>query len=343
MLSGIPLGHLADRRGPREVQVLLIIGMAICTLAKVWIATFWQFALVTIVNQMLDRGVAGVAGGLIAGSLEGNHRIRARAYSRTAMAIGLTIGSGLAAVPLHFGTPTAYRTALVIDTLTFAAAGLTYLRLPRVPPKNPAQANSPLAALRDTRYVLMTGLFAALFLYAPVLSFAIPLWVVQRTTIAPTTLSALYAINTTCFVLLQIPVSRRIETVEAGIRAVGAAGVLLFAGCGCYAGTAYLPGPGAFTLLVCGVVTQACAGVLASSAQFCLSFQLAPDDAQGQYQGLVSTGTALSSAVGPTVLTLLVLRLGPPGWLLFGAVLVAAASMLAPTAGAMHRLRQQPR
>jgi len=61
-----------------------------------------------------------------------------------------------------------------------------------------------------------------------------------------------------------------------------------------------------------------------SSATFAVIFDLAPDWAQGQYQGAYQTGRQIGNMAAPPVLTALVIGLGAPGWLGLTAIFVTA-------------------
>ncbi|WP_338019443.1 hypothetical protein [Saccharothrix deserti] len=61
-----------------------------------------------------------------------------------------------------------------------------------------------------------------------------------------------------------------------------------------------------------------------------IGFGLAPADKQGQYQGFYGTGTAVARTVGPLLPTTLVLGGGVVGWLLLGALFLAAALAMTP-------------
>jgi hypothetical protein len=60
-----------------------------------------------------------------------------------------------------------------------------------------------------------------------------------------------------------------------------------------------------------------------SAASFELNFALAPAHAQGQYSGLFGLGPGFASAGAPSVLGVLCISWGAPGWLVMGAVFVA--------------------
>jgi hypothetical protein len=82
------------------------------------------------------------------------------------------------------------------------------------------------------------------------------------------------------------------------------------------------------------VLTAAAVHVLGelwlSSATFAVVFDLAPDWAQGQYQGALQTGRQIGNMLTPPLLTALVIGWGAPGWIALAAVFVSAGFAYPP-------------
>src|SRR5437660_487184 len=53
LVAGVPVGHLADRRGPREVSVVLGVLAALVMAAFTMVHVFWQFLLVAVVENLV--------------------------------------------------------------------------------------------------------------------------------------------------------------------------------------------------------------------------------------------------------------------------------------------------
>ena len=87
-------------------------------------------------------------------------------------------------------------------------------------------------------------------------------------------------------------------------------------------------------LLAAGALVQVIGELLQSSGSFLLGFDLAADEAQGQYQGVWNTSMSISTMVAPTVLALLPLGLGVPGWIILG-VWFALIGVAVRTGGAL--------
>jgi MFS family permease len=88
--------------------------------------------------------------------------------------------------------------------------------------------------------------------------------------------------------------------------------------------------PVAVALLLVATLVHVSGELLQSAGGWAVSFGLAPEDRQGEYQGLFSTGFAATSMLAPAVLTALCVTWGWPGWLVLGAVFVTAGVGMVP-------------
>lgn len=94
-------------------------------------------------------------------------------------------------------------------------------------------------------------------------------------------------------------------------------------------------GSAAVAVLVVAMVALTVAELFHMPGAWGVSFGLAPEDRQGRYLGAFAMGTRIYDAAGPALVSGLVLGLGPPGWLVLGALLLAAS--LATAAAASRR------
>ncbi len=84
-----------------------------------------------------------------------------------------------------------------LDAVAFLGCALILGMLPAVAPAaGPAGGGSGLAVLRDRPYALLALLNALMLLRMPLLSLALPLWIVERTAAPGWTVSALFVLNT---------------------------------------------------------------------------------------------------------------------------------------------------
>ncbi|MGI8612428.1 MAG: MFS transporter [Nocardioidaceae bacterium] len=339
ILSGVPMGHLGDKRGARELLIMLLVLAAPVAAAAALVTNATEFVLAASGLAVLDRGSAAVRAGLIASASVGPERIRTRAYLRSVTNIGITIGAGIGALALLADTRAAYVVLLLINALTYLATAVVLRRHPHVPPTPKHEAAPIWQVFRDRPYVVVTILMASMAIQYSILDVGIPLWV-DRYTSAPTwVVSVLFVVNTVTVVLFQVRVSRRVEHVATAAKVISSSGFVFFAACGLLALAAGRSVATAVALLLAGGLMHAFGELLQAAAQFCLGQELAPGHAQGQYQGLASTGFSLSTMLAPTVITLLPITLGALGWWLLGGVFVALGLALVPAVGWAARTR----
>jgi Na+/melibiose symporter-like transporter len=331
LLAGIPFGHLADRRGPRTLFVVLSLLLSVLALLYLAIGTFWQFLALASVIAILDRGSNAVRFALIADVTQGSAaRVSARAYLRSMTNIGVTAGAGLGAIALSFGTAASYRLMFCVYVVLGVIAAFVVLAVPRVEPR-PKPADGPVwIALRDRGYLAVSGLNAAISIHYSVIDVAIPVWVVDHTD-APHWAAALpLIVNAAGVAVLQVRVSRGIVDTAGAARATRIAGLLLLASMALFATASRGDAAVAISVLAVAAMAQTAGELLQSSGSFLLGFDLAAEQAQGQYQGVWNTSTSVSSMLAPTVMALLPLGLGVPGWIILGGWFALSGALFVP-------------
>src|SRR5205814_10661741 len=90
------------------------------------------------------------------------------------------------------------------------------------------------------------------------------------------------------------------------------------------AASAGVPVWAAVPLLLTGAFVHVLGELRHSAAGWGISFGLAPDHAQGQYQATYGMGNQLGRMLAPAVLTWLVLVLGGVGWVVLAVTLAVA-------------------
>jgi len=339
LLSGVPMGHIGDRIGGRELIIVLLLVGAAAAMVAAFVETFWQFVLQASVLAIFDRGSAAVRGGLIASTSTGPERIRTRAYLRSVTNVGLAIGGGGAALALIADTKAAYVAVIAVNAATYVLTAIVLRSYPHIDPV-PAEDGAPITQVfRDTPYVVMTALMAAMAVQYAILDVGVPLWVDNYTEAPTWTVSLLFVINTVVVVLFQVAVSRRVETVVVAARVISLSGMVFWTACVLFALSEGRSTNWAIGLLVAAGIVHVVGELLQAASQFCLGQDLAPDHAQGQYQGLASTGFSLSAMIAPTVITLLPIKLGGLGWWILGGIFVVLGVALPPVVAWAQRTR----
>jgi len=346
----VPLGRLADQVGARPVYSALLLVEALATATYLVVRSYPAFLATATVAAVADRGVNGVVGAFIHNITAGTERARTRAYLRSVTNIGVALGTALAAAALQIDTLAAHSTLVFATAILFAGAGLLLLRVPVNPqpirrpaptkdaPTKRRSGRSRRTAFHDPAYlpvVLTNGLLA---LHFEILGFAVPLWVATRTEAPRWMVSVVLVVNTVLVVLLQVRTSKRVGTVLAAAHAVRRAGLLLAFSCLILGTVSYLPVALAAVSLVAFAVVYTAGELWHASAEFFLSFDLAPDNAQGDYQAVFALGRGLARAAAPTLFALVVLRSGMSGWAATAVVLLGASVATASAARRASRL-----
>ena len=330
LLAGIPAGHLGDIRGPRNVLVGLALGEGAGVAAYALVDGFLAFVLVASVVTTVDRSANAVRSGMIAALGAPGARVRLRAYLRAVTNVGITVGAPIGGLALVADTHTAYLVVILVNAATFVVAALLILRVPPVPPRPHTGDGPRLAVLRDRPFVLVAVVHAFLALHFALLDVALPLWIVHRTEAPKWLVAVLLLMNTVTVVAFQVRASRGVETVAQGAVALRRAGIVLAVACVIFAMSGGVSAPVAVTLLLVATMVHVTGELLQSAGGWAVSFGLAPEDRQGEYQGLFSTGFAATSMLAPAVLTALCVTWGWPGWIVLGAVFTAAGVGMVP-------------
>jgi MFS family permease len=332
MLAGVPLGCLADRWGPRRVAVALAALTSIALAAFLVVRSFPFFVVAAAAYCCCQGGLAAARQALLARLVGPAQRTRIRARLQAVANAGIAVGAALGAAALSFDNPPAYLAVFAMDAASFAVAAVLLCGLPEVVAPRPTETTPvKFAVLRDRRYALITLLNAVMCLNMPLLSLGLPLWIVVRTDAPAAMAAVLLVVNTLGVVLLQVPVARQVTGPRSAARAAGRAGWLMLAACVVYAlsggGTSVMA---TVAVLLAGAVIQVLGEMMAGAAGWELSFALAPDHQQGQYQGLFSMAPQIARTAGPALLTTLLISWGTVGWLVLGGLFLAAGLAIGP-------------
>jgi MFS family permease len=330
-VAGVPLGHLADRRGPRGVAILLALCTAAALVLLLFVRSFVPFVVVACVYSSAISGLTAARQALLAGIVTPVERTRVRAALAAAINGGIAIGAALGGLALEIDTATAYLAVFAVDAVSLVVSALVLLRVPAVAATVGVRGEPRLAVLRDRPYALVSLLNMVLQLHIPMITLAIPLWIVERTNAPGWTVSALLVLNTVSIVLCQVSVANRVTSLDAAVRFIRYAGVTLLVACVVFATSGFgAPAWLAVAVLLLAAGMQAAAEMMQASGAWEISFGLAPEARHGQYQGFFGSGFTVARMLGPLLVTTLVLGWGTAGWLLLGGVFVLAAVAMGP-------------
>ncbi|MFI9203248.1 MFS transporter [Streptomyces sp. NPDC053048] len=326
---GVPLGRVADRRGPRGTAVLLALTTGSAVASFLFVRGFLPFLLAACLYATAQSGLAAARQALLAGLVAKEERTGALAHLQSTLNAGLAVGAALGGLALSHGSRPAYLGVFTIDALSFLLCALLLSRLPAVAPV-PAVRGVKLEVLRDRPYAVVTLLNAVLLLRMPLLGLGLPLWITERTDAPAWLVSALFVLNTGAVMLFQVRTARSVSGLPTAARAIRRSGVLMLLTCGIFPLSAGRSPWVAVAVLVGGSVVLVAAEMLQSAGSWQIGFDLAPAGRIGEYQGFFGTGTTVARTLGPLTLTGLLVGMGALGWVLLGGLFLAASYALSP-------------
>lgn len=333
-LAGIvlttPLGYVVDRSGAKTVYLTALMVLAGCYCGLVLIHSLWTFTLLACAIAAGEATARAAGNTMIATAVPASERVRVRAILRSTNNAGIALGSLAGGIPLMLNSRGGYVALLLANATTFVVAAAIVSRARRVDVAPPPAAAPRMVALRDRPFLafaLVDGFVAAM--YNELLSFALPLWLLAYTHASVALVSVALLINTLGCVLLQLWASRGTHTAAAAIP-VGRRGALVVAAsCIIFAATSGQPSWLVAALVATAAVVHVLGELWLSSATWAVVYELAPEWAQGQYQGAYLTGRQIGNMASPPLLVALVIGVGPVGWLAVGAIF-AAAGLVSP-------------
>lgn len=352
--SSLVFGHLADRFSARRMLVWLHLVQGLALISYVLVHDLPTLVATASVVTLAQQGGGSVRGAAVGRAFPGTERVRVRATMRTVTNVGIGVGTALAAVPLAIGTGEAYRVTMVLSGALFLAsavlvAGLPAVRVDAAPVDRTdtgtivRQEPAGRSPYRDVRFLAVTALTGLFGMQFGLFEVGVPIWVVQHTVAPDVLVSPLLLVNTVIVVLLQVRLSRGTDTVAGAARVMRHAGWVMAVACGLWAaagwvrGDDWVPAAIATAVLVVAAVAHSLAEITSSAAGWALSFELAPADRMGAYQGVYGTGYAVAAMIAPTVVTLTAVDLGTAGWAILAVVFLGSALGVGAIAGRAAR------
>ncbi|MEV7536315.1 MFS transporter [Streptomyces hydrogenans] len=341
LVAGIYGGRIADRWGARETQIAVMLAGAASMGCFLLVDAFWSFLLVSTLTGVVFAADKSSKAPLIRG-FGGDDPAGFRAYLRAGTNLGISLGALAAGVAIQLDTAPAYLALVAGRALSFAGGALALLRLPRLAPLPAPPLSGRWDALKDRPYLAATLLNCLMSLHFAVPTFLLPLWIVEHTQSPRWMVSGVLVLNTVLVITLQVAVSRNVaDTRAAGVR-MRWAGVGIAAGLVLMAAAGTVPAWASVALLVAATAVYTLGELWHAAAAMEYSFGLAPAHAQGQYSGVFGLGGGLAEALAPSVLGVLALGLGTPGWLLLGALFLGVGLAARPLVERASRTTTAP-
>jgi MFS family permease len=330
LAAGPFVGHLADRRGPRRVQIVTMLCGAVATAGFVLVRSFGALVLVSLLTALV--GAAGNASRApLIRALAGDRTTWFLSYLRAITNVGIIVGALIATIGIQLDSGPVYVALILASASTFIGAGAILTRLPHVAPLPVAHARGRWVALADRPFLAVTTLNGAMSVHLAIPVFALPLWIVNHTSAPHWAITGIILVNGLLVIALQVRVSQGVMDLRSAGQRMRWAGAALLVSSALIATTARLPEWTATLVLLAAVIVYTFGELWHAAATFELAFGLALPQAQGQYAGVFGLGAGAANAAAPALLAALCLQQGPPGWLILGALLMGVG-LLTPLA-----------
>jgi MFS family permease len=310
----VPAGHLADRYPPKFIGMASFVAQGLILGAQVFTKTWNVFVILLCLEYFVERFGQNARMSYIAHVGEGQKRVEARAYMRAVTNLGIGSGTLIAGIALALNTPTAYKTMIVLDAISFLFAALAYSRVPNIPPTLEEHEKFDWTVLKDHRYLIATALNGGLNLHFLIQNVAIPVWVVQETNAPRWMISGIMLINTIAIVLFQVKTSKKAENLQAAVKIFQQASFFVAIASVIYAFSHGVNAVVASMIMLLGMCVHIAGELYGSNGAWMIAMELADDRRQGVYQGIWSMGFGLTDMIGPPILVALVIGMGQPGW-----------------------------
>ena len=331
MLGGIPIGHLADRLGPREVAEATLLIQGGVTFCYVFIHGFVPFLVVASLEMLCINAYVPVDGVLMR-RIGGDKDASVPNVIHAIGNLGISVGAVGCGVAFTIGTVTAYKALVIANALTFVAAWVVLRRLPHYDPvPEPSQEGQARRwiALADKPFLVYTAVAGLMSMQYWVIMRPLPLWIADHTHDPRWIIPALLIINTVLVILLQVHVGRNVDTIRRGGVSLRRSGVLFLVSCSVIGLATGIPEWVSLLLLIAAAAIHTIGELYYNAGSFAVSFGMPPEHAQGQYQGLTGMGMFVGGAASYVLMIGVVLSLGRSGWIGLGvlfALLGVAAS-----------------
>ncbi|MFI8106527.1 MFS transporter [Streptomyces sp. NPDC086023] len=330
LLAGMAGGRIADRWGAKRTQIAVMVLGAFFMTCYLFVHTFWAFIAVACLTAAVHSANPTSRDPLVR-QFGGDRPAAYRAYLQAMTNLAIALGAVVAGAAIQADSPEAYTSLLVGRTLAFIGCALVLTRLPG-PPPNATRAAEKVGwvALRNRPFLVATVINGVMEMHYAVPTFALPLWIVDHTNAPRWTVSVILLLNTAMVAGLQVMAGRSVSSAEdAGKR-------MLWAGCALSTGLVLMAaadGPTAWVsalTLVVATAVYTLGELWHAAASMEYSFGFASAEAQGQYSGVFRLGAGTGDALAPTVMGVLVLSWGRPGWLVLALLFLLVGAVSRP-------------
>ena len=344
LVVSVPAGHLADRRGPRELSAASCVLEGLAMAAFTLVHTFAGFIVISAMGSIFSSASGSTRGALMSRFGIGEERVRVRAFQRAVTNFGMSIGMVVAGVALAIDTRDAYLAMVLCNAVTFVVAAYFIMKLPAMPPVTLSANERPApmtVVLRDRRYLTASALNGLFSIHFVVQSVGLPLWIIDHTHAPRWWVALLLIINTTMIILLQVRLSRGSGDITTAARAFRRSGVLIAIALVCYAAASGANAVAASAILVIGMVFHTVGELYSSGASWGIGFGMAREDLQGQYQGAYSLGRGLSGILGPLIVISIATSSTRIGWIVLAMMFMLVGTAFVPLVNGYRKANER--
>ena len=249
------VGRLADRVGLRLATIGLTVSTALALLGIAVTRSPAAIGLVFAWYAVSQGALGGTRQALIARVVPAHDRVRVRARVQVLVNSGFGLGALLGGAAFWSAGERGLFIALVIDVVAFVVAALLLLRLPdagALVERN----GSRLEVLRNRPYMNAAALSSVLFLYMPLLTVVLPLYLTLRTQVPSWLTAAVFVVNTVGVAARQVRAAAQVSDLTSARRSVRNAGALFGGACVLFYSAGYAGPTAATGLVLAGAALQ---------------------------------------------------------------------------------------
>ena len=335
LLGAVPIGMLADRIRTGHVYIWLQLLRGLAFAGFCLISSFPPFVVVCAFAGLTEAALPPVQQAVVGATVPGADRVDTLAKIRAVRNAGFGLGALIATAAIEQGSKAAFLTLVAGNAVSYfgVAAALARIGASQVTARVDPARRPAVRFVPDGWYALTGLLSGALSVHSTLLVVALPLWFVRHTPMPRALVGILVAVNTAMAVLLQARFARSSSDVPGSVRAARYAGLALAA-----FGVACMVAPGARSVAVAvalafaALILLTLAELWQSASGWSLSYELADPARRTVYLSTFQLGQSLQAAAAPWIITSVVFRVRG-GWLLFGAVVLAAGLLTRGAAG----------
>ncbi len=339
MVGSVPLARQADRFGAVRTLSALYLGLGVIYSTYLLIDTMLSFVVAVSAATVMIRAVPPINQAVAGAIVNGVDRSTTLATMRATRNAGSMVGSATAGLVIAVAGTNGYLIMLLGNSVSYLICGVLIFRLRKLEVPAPKATAPVTPALRNVRYLMLGLANGALGLHATMMIIALPLWVAMRSDVPKAFIPGIITVGALLVVILQVPLSRKIDAIAPARSAVTKATIALSVSCVLTALLAGANGPVLGTALLLTTITTLTLGeIYQTSSAWVVSHDLAPECRRSEYIATFSLGNSLQQIVGPPLFTVVIIEAGDIGWLLLavgfavaGTIYRYGLSRLAPT------------